>query len=283
MRIGINGREASNGQGFASMDQTIGVTGTYDSATGQQLSNIGTIVALEFGPSPASPLNPDMIFLSFEELNGTNAVKDYSENFPTTPTAMAPVEKSAVMIRNFEEINATMASITGVPRTLDAIGRNSAIVGGSNGTYTSVIEGLPSTSDVSTFVPSQQMAITQLAIEYCNALVEGNGSIAPGTYFPGLTPNATAPDMSFTSQTDRDAVIDPLLEHVFNKDGATELSTMPAATDLSNYLNWLMNGNGGTITGLNASCSGTCGVTRTKTIIKSACAAAVASAPMLLQ
>jgi hypothetical protein len=274
MRIGINGREASNGQGFANMDVTI--DGSYDPATGQLLSNIGTVVALENGPAGTPP---DQLFLTFERLASATPTKDYSENFSTTPDAMNPAEKSAVMIRSFEEINASMAKMTGVDRTIAQVNQNNVIDGGSadnNGTYVKVKQGLPSSSDIQTFVPSQQMAITQLAIEYCNALVEDNGTSIPrATYFPGITFSASSPQFAFTG-AERDLVIDPLLQRVFNVDGATELSTMPAATTVRNHLYTLMDD-------LNNSCSGNCSVARSMTIIKSTCAAAVASAPMLLQ
>ncbi|MGD8925339.1 MAG: LamG domain-containing protein [Thioalkalispiraceae bacterium] len=274
MRIGINGREASNGQGFANMDQTIGVTGTYDPATGQLLSDIGTVVALENGPS-GSP--PDQLFLTFELLGtATPPSKDYTESFPATPDAVSTTEESAVMIRSFEEINATMAKMTGVDRTIAEIGRDNTIDGGSadtNGTYVKVKQGLPGSSDIQTFVPSQQMAITQLAIEYCNALVEDSSLRA--SYFPAITFSASSPQYPFTG-AERDDVINPLLEHVFNVEGATELTTMPAATTVRNHLYTLMDD-------LNNSCSGNCSVARSMTIIKSTCAAAVASAPMLLQ
>ena len=99
MRIGINSREASIGQGFASMDVTI--DGSYDSATGQLLSNIGTVVALENGPSGTPP---DQLFLTFEQLASAVPTKDYTESFSTTPDASTPATKSAVMVRSFEEI-----------------------------------------------------------------------------------------------------------------------------------------------------------------------------------
>jgi len=274
MRIGINGREASNGQGFAAMDVTI--DGSYDSATGQQLSNIGTVVALENGPGGTPP---DSLFLTFERLASATPTKDYSESFPTTPDPLNPGEKSAVMIRSFEEINASMAKMTGVDRTIIEINQNDAIDGNNpldNGTYVKVKQGLPGTSDVQTFVPSQQMAITQLAIEYCNALAEDNGTSIPrATYFPGITFNASSPQFAFTG-AERDLVIDPLLQRVFNVDGATELNTMPAAATVRTHLYTLMDD-------LNNSCAGNCSVARSMTIIKSTCAAALASAPMLLQ
>ena len=275
MRIGINGREASTGQGFASMDVTI--DGTYDSATGQLLSNIGTIVALENGPSGTPP---DSLFLTFERLASTTPTKDYTENFSTTPDPITPTAKSAVMIRSFEEINATMSKMTGVDRTTNVIGQDDTIdnTGAANdGTYVKVKQGLPGSSDVQTYVPSQQMAVTQLAIEYCNALVDGNGNTAPGTYFPGVTFSGSAPNFAFTG-AERDLIIDPLLERVFNVDGATELSTMPTAATIRGHLYTLMDNLNDTDCG-----GGNCGVARSMIIIKSTCAAAIASSPMLLQ
>lgn len=296
MRIGLNGREAPNGQAFSNMNETIGVTGTYDPATGQLLSNIGTIVAAESG---ANGTPPDQLFLTFERLDQATPTKDYSENFSPTPDPVSTTESSAVMMRSFEEINATMAKMTTVDRTQVAIGWDTNIDGNGNpnGTFTTVKQALPSTSDIQTYVPSQQMAITQLAITYCNALVDGdgqNGRPDPDAYF-GLTFNASSPNMSFATQAERDQIIDPLLERVFNVDSVNgELNTMPAAAEIRANLNLLINGDPSfidprdnqpaPIPGLDDVCGGgQCGVARTKTIIKSTCAAAIASAPMLLQ
>jgi len=252
----------------------------FDPATGQVLSGIGTIVALENGPSGTPP---DQLFLTFEQLGSVTPTKDYSETFSTTSDVSTPIEKSAVTIRGFEQINATMAAMTTIDRTTANVNFNSDIDGGSaanNGTYTKVKQALPGSTDVTTYVPSNQMAITQLAIEYCSALVDnaGNPSPAPRTaYFPGVTFNGTSsPNMAFSTQAERDLIIDPLLEHVMNVDGATELTTMASAANIQTHLNTLM-------TDLNASCGGNCGFTRTQTIIKSTCAAAVASSAMLLQ
>jgi hypothetical protein len=287
MRIGLNGREAPNGQAFSNMNETIGVTGTYDPATGQLLSNIGTIVAAELG---ANGTPPDQLFLTFERLDQATPTKDYSENFSPTPDPVSTTESSAVMIRSFEEINASMAKMLGIDRTLTTIGWDTNIDGNAfaNGTYTKVIQALPGSSDVQTYVPSQQMAITQLAIEYCNTLIEGDGDNStpdpdPSSVFTGITFSASSPQFAFTG-AERDLVIDPLLERVFNVDGGTELSTMPAAGapgtpavgTVRESLYRLMDD-------LNNTCSGTCDAARSKTIIKSTCAAALASAPMLLQ
>jgi hypothetical protein len=152
-----------------------------------------------------------------------------------------------------------------------------AIADPNNGTYTSVIQALPGSSDVQTFAPATQMAVTQLAIEYCNALVEDNGTtISRADFFENnITFNANSPQFAFTGN-ERDLVIDPLLARAFNVDGATELSTMPAAATVRAHLYTMMDE-------LNNSCSGNCSTARSMTIIKSTCAAAIASAPMLLQ
>ena len=278
MRVGINGREASSGQGFASIDVTLGQPTAFDPAVGQALSDIGTIVAVENGPS-GNPV--DKLFLTFELLGTVTPTKNYTENFSTTPDPMNPVEVSAVNIRSFEQINATMSAMTTVDRTIAGVNQSDAVqnTGAANdGTYTKVKQALPGSADVTTYVPSNQMAITQLSIEYCNALVDGDGNATPrGTYFSGVTFNdTTSPNMAFSTQPERDLIINPLLERVFNVDNGTELTTMPSAADVRSHLNTLM-------ADLTAVCVGNCGFARTQIIIKSTCAAAIGSSAMLLQ
>ena len=289
MRIGINGREATTGQAFSGINATIGPN--FDHAVGQQLSSIGTVFALENGPQGATP---DQFFLTFETLGNPGDLrvptKNYTETFSTTPDAISPVEGSEVTVRSFEQINATMSAITTVNRNTTRINQNDVFDGtgtANDGTYTKVIQALPSTTDPSTFVTANQMAVTQLAIEYCNSLVDNvdNPNPAPRTtYFPGLTFNgATSPNLAFVTQAERDLVIDPLLTRVFNV-SVTELTTMPTAAEVRGHLNTLIND---LVTSADASntCSGgnPCGFARTQTIIKSTCAAAVSSSAMLLQ
>ena len=281
MRIGINGREASNGQGFANIDVTLA---NYDHAVGQELSNIGTIVASENGPAPQAPLTADKFFLTFELLGTTTPTKDYTENFPATPDVVTPGVTPLVSVRSFEQINASMAAMTTVSRTTSTVNQNDVFDGtgvANDGTYTNVIQALPGTPDPSAFSSANQMAVTQLAIEYCNALVDNvdNPNPAPrDTYFPGVTFNgASSPNFSF-SGAERDLIIEPLLTRMYNVDGATELSTTtmtPAATART-HLNTM-------IDSLTVSCGGQCGFSRTQTVIKATCAAALAGAPMLLQ
>lgn len=284
MRIGINGREATAGQAYASLNTVI--NDRYVTGTGQVLSTIGTIIALENGPNPSGGVSPDQIFLSFEQLGSATPSKSYVENFSTTPEALNPAAASDVGIHTFEEINASMAALTSVSRTVNAINLNRNIDGGStDGTYTKVIQGLPSAPAPQGFVPAHQMSVTQLAISYCNELVDGRGAVAPGTFFSGVTFDGSSnPNLAFTSEAERNLIIGPLLERILNDDSGTELATMPDTSVVRTHLHNLMAGDGADITGLNATCGGgACGFARTMTIIKSTCAAAVASAPMLLK
>ena len=74
----------------------------------------------------------------------------------------------------FDEINATMAELTGVsPTQPDVLA-----------TYEQVKQQLPTVENIDAFVSSHQVAIAQLAIEYCDALVEDTGARA--AFFPGF-------------------------------------------------------------------------------------------------
>ncbi len=48
LRIGINGKQAVAGQSFANMNESISIA-QYDIQTGQLLSSLGAVIALEKG------------------------------------------------------------------------------------------------------------------------------------------------------------------------------------------------------------------------------------------
>ncbi|MGW8369682.1 MAG: LamG domain-containing protein, partial [Gammaproteobacteria bacterium] len=154
IRIGINGEEAPVGQAFAHVDEVIS-SALYNSETGQQLATLGTVIPLEKGPMA------DEFFLTFDRL-GTTV---YARPAPVTPTAPSPVDlepASAIGVRTFDEINATMATITGVsPLQVDV-----------EGTYDLVRQSLPAVATIEAVLASHQVAVAQLAIEYCNAAVD---------------------------------------------------------------------------------------------------------------
>ena len=79
-------------------------------------------------------------------------------------------------IRNFPRINASFASLTGQSRGVAAA------------TFAEIEEQLPPDYDVRSFVTSQQVAISKIALDYCDALVDGPGR---DTFFPGFDFTAT--------------------------------------------------------------------------------------------
>lgn len=219
MRIAVNGKESIAGQAFANLDVTVNATDY--TADGQVLSDMGTVIALEKSP------DTDEFFLTFEQLDADT--NPYVDADPVAPTAPADAEKvSDIGIRTFEEINATLSAITGIPVTNPTV----------NGLYTSYQQQLPTVEDVNTFLPSHQMAIAQLAMTYCSELVNNDKS-----YF---TDPATGVPFDFTQTAGvafdtvgKAQVLNPLLAAVMNIDVPTSvqnLSTQPAETSIKDAL-----------------------------------------------
>ena len=254
IRLGINGRLASLGQAYAPINTTINAT-EYDSDAGQTLSTIGTIIPLENG------LDSDEFFLSFEIMG--NASNPFVEIDPAAPPRSEPVAGPDIGLRTFEEINVTMSELTGVSIT-------NAAIGGANGTYTVYRQQFPSVENITTFLPAHQMAIAQLAMTYCDELVNDRGTITRAAYFPGVNFAAALP-------ADRSAIIDPLLTRMMNVDtgGGPDLTSQPAESDMRAELNSLMD----TMCASNACNSGA----RTTQLVTAACAVALGSATMLVQ
>ena len=71
-----------------------------------------------------------------------------------------------VGIKNHEQILQTMASLTGIDPYLPVYSRVLAV-------YTQVTLSLPTDNDVKVFSPTHQIAVTKLAAEFCDNLVEG--------------------------------------------------------------------------------------------------------------
>jgi cytochrome c553 len=171
IRIGVNGGEAHEGQAYAPIAATIGGA-SYVAGAGQQMSPIGTVIGLDQG------VPDDVFFLSFDRI-GT---LEYDRPLPPDPSAPLPVDlppESAVGLRTFDELNATFSSITGVPQT------NARVTG----TYALVKQALPAIEKFGTFGPSQQTAIAQLAMQYCNVMVDDPTLRA--AFFPGLDGTGT--------------------------------------------------------------------------------------------
>lgn len=114
-------------------------------------------------------------------------------------------------LRNYDQINATMSTLTGIPRT------NATVKAEFN---TNLATSLPTDNDVRAFLGSQQVAVFKLAVEYCDALVKdttGARTAVFGTFNFGATP-AVAFDAA-----GKDALADLLVTKFWGKD----LSSLP--------------------------------------------------------
>jgi hypothetical protein len=248
LRIGVNGAEAAVGQAYRTVDTTI--TDSQYGPLGQPLATVGTIIALEKGPES------DEFFLTFDVLGTHRNVR--LDPVPLAPAPPADFDRAAdVGLRTFDEINATMANLTGISA------QNAAV----KATYDSVKQGLPTVESIDTFSSSHPVAVAQMSIQYCNALVDDTSARA--TYFPGFDFSAS-PAAAFGSGPGRSIVLDALVGRMM----LNGLASDPAAADVRTSLDRL-------ITDLSA-CGGSCPAGRTATIVKASCAALLGSAVTLI-
>ena len=280
MRIGINGKEAVAGQSFGYLDATVDAS-RYDPATGQQLSSHGAVIALEKGA------DSDEFFLTFEYLAGK--ANPHVDPDPTPPAAPADAEAvSDIGVRTFDEINATIARLTGIPVT------NSRI----EALFLQYKQQLPTVESIDAFLSSHQMAIAQLALTSCSERVDADAALPVGDSGRGLFKDFdfnVSSGAAFDTQAERDLLINPLLDAVL----AQNLATQPDHADIASLLGGMssqtLSGPNGVpledpdgdftnpaypslITQLNTIDS----VERTAQIAKAVCAAAVGSAAMLI-
>jgi hypothetical protein len=250
MRIGINGTEASVGQAYVPLDVVVN-SGGYVPGAGFPLSGIGSIIALDKGPAL------DQFFLTFEQLGGQSNVR--TEGVPLAPPPPPDgTPLPAVGLRTFEEIAASLSTMTGVPRNDPAVAE----------TYDRVREQLPTVENIDGFLSAHQVAVAQLAIEFCNALVDDPARRA--SYFPGF--NFTAPaGQAFDTPAKRDLVVGPLFAKAVGAGLATQPSSNEVRTELDDLIDRL------------SACGSGCDASRTATIVKASCAAVVGSASTLLQ
>jgi hypothetical protein len=247
MRIGVNGEEAAVGQAYRTLDTTI--TDSQYGPLGQPLANIGTVIALEKGPEG------DEFFLTFDVLGTHRNVR--LDPVPLAPGPPPDVQRAPdVGLRVFDELNATMSELTGIPTTAPGVAS----------TYDTIKQSLPTIETIDTFVSAHPVAVAQLAIQYCNALVEN--PTARAQYFPGFDFAAT-PATAF-APAGRDIVLDALIGRMLR----TNVPTEPSATGVRGDLDLL-------ITRL-SNCSGSCAADRTETVVKATCAALLGSAATLV-
>ena len=247
MRIGINGAEAGVGQAYRTLDTSI--TDSQYGPLGQPLSNIGTVIGLEKGP------DSDEFFLTFDVLGTHTDVR--LDPVPLAPAPPPDVRRPAdIGLRVFEEINATMSELTGVSTQTPAV----------RTTYLSVKQSLPTIENIDTFVSAHPVAVAQLSIQYCDALVDDTSARA--AYFPGFDFSANPP--AAFAPAGRAIVLDALIGHMLQ----TNLGTDPNPVEVWGDLD-------GLITQLTA-CGASCPAGRTPIVVKATCAALLGSAVTLI-
>lgn len=249
IRIGINGRLLPIGQAFQNLDFSLNTQAYNEAGQRLPLSSLGAVISQEKGSST------DEFFLSFERLGSAQNV--IIEPAPTTPSGtVTTVPRPDIGLKVFSQINADMSEKTGVP-----MHQHSEI----KTLYEQVIQQLPGVSSIDSFLSSQQMAITQLAIKYCNRLIEEPTLLQ--NYFPGLNLNQ-APAQAFSNT---DLLLNPLLNRMLSS-GANQPSEADVKTALQTLITRLSQCNGGI----------SCDSQRSKTIAKASCSALLGSAVTLI-
>jgi len=249
MRIGVNGAEPTVGQAYRLLDKTI-TDAEYSAATGAPISAVGTIIGLEQGPIS------DEFYLCFDQIGDKSDVCSPFAEVAKSPPKLAD-KSSDIGVRTFDAINASMAAITGVDPNNVKIAA----------TYASVRQSLPATPDIQAFLSSHQTSIAQLALQYCNVMVDNQAT--RDAFF-----GAGALNSDYADTTKRNQVIDPLLAKVVGVAG-----TQPDTTAVRNEVDGLI----GRLCNAPAPAKH-CGVdTRSLDVAKAACGAVLGSGALLVQ
>ncbi len=214
MRIGINGKQAVAGQSYAYMDATI--DSSYNPVDGQLLSPKGAVIALEKGA------DSDEFFLTFEFLAGSSNAFNDPMPTPPPPPADAPAV-SDIGVRTFDEINESIARLTGIPVTNPAV----------DALYQQYKQQLPTVETIDAFLSSHQMAIAQLALTSCSERVELDRNLAPANRVMFTNVDFTeSAQTAFDTPAKRSAVIDPVLTAVLGQG----LDSQPDQLEISDAL-----------------------------------------------
>jgi hypothetical protein len=277
MRIAMNGQEAPVGQSYANMNESLDLSNpAVLDELGQPLlvlgATLGAVLPLEKGPQD------DQFFLTFDDLNGA------TYNRPEDPMlavanyiATAETRSADIGMKTFDEIDATYAAITGIDRVSYQRGGIFMV----DETYQELRQSLPAIESAEAFLSSHQVAIAQLAIQYCDAAVEDatlwptlNFNTAPGTFFDAPSGN-------------RDLFVEPLIARTVGHDSDDpRIMSQPSYVDVHAELASFISGGGARPDNLiDRLLAGTppAPPSDTRAIAKGVCASVLGSATTLVQ
>jgi hypothetical protein len=242
LRIGLNGAVPQVGQAYIPLKTTI--TPSSYTSQGEVLSSIGTVIGLQGGPLT------DQFFLTFDVLGShANVVVEAA---PSVPAAAPGPVAADVGVRTFAQINSTLSVLTGVPTNDPNVAA----------TYLAVQQQLPATSTLEGFSSANQVGIAQLAIQYCNVMV--NNPTYASVVLPGVALNGS------TYPGSTNTVTSALAARVLG----SGLNSQPAASTVTTELASLIN---------NLCTTSACNTTaRAQAVTAAACATAFGSADMLI-
>jgi mono/diheme cytochrome c family protein len=272
IRIGVNGTEAHSGQPYIPINQTIGGA-AYVAGAGQLMSPVGSVIGID------KSVLEDMFFLSFERI-GTNSHDPGDGPAPIEPASADLDPEADVGLRTFDEIAATLSQITRVPQTDTRV----------QTTYALVKQALPAIEKFGAFGPAQQTALAQIAMQYCNVLVDDAGLRAQ--FFPGLDGSGTGTAVFGTqgapNNANRNLLMDALINATVGVDfQAFQVTPTQIRDELNNGFPDPTNGNPANVTPglINRLVSGPTGASATggRTVMKAACGAVLGSGITLIQ
>jgi hypothetical protein len=262
VRIAMNGLELPVGQSYATLDDMLSASEFQE--LGQPLSTLGAVLPLEKGPAD------DEFFLTFDRLATSSFNRPDDPMLNIVQSDLTPASK--IGIKTFDEIDATYSTVTGVDRMQFT---------NVDMTYQELRQSLPAVADINTFLSSHQVAIAQLAIAYCDAMIGTNASPNPdaASKFPGFNFGAAAGTAFSTGN--RGLYVNKLIADIMG----TGLATQPAVGDVygelaanaasggrpDNLIDRLLNPPQGAVP------------SDTRAIAKGVCAAMLASSPTLIQ
>jgi hypothetical protein len=135
------------------------------------------------------------------------------EAAPSIPAPAPGPVVADIGVKTFAQVNSTLSLLTSVPTTDPNV---SAV-------YLAVQQQLPATPTLEAFSSANQVGIAQLAVQYCNVMVNTPSYLA--NVLPGVTLSAS----QYSSQAGIDQVTAPLAARVLG----SGLHSMPAASTMT--------------------------------------------------